>query len=77
MKLTPNEYKLLITLIKHSTKVFNREELIKTAFEEDFTGYDRVVDTHIKNLRHKIETDPRKPEYILTVHGIGYRFGVE
>ncbi|NJD02065.1 MAG: response regulator transcription factor [Ruminiclostridium sp.] len=75
IKLTPNEYKLLMTLIRYSTKAFTREELITTAFEEDYNGYDRVVDTHIKNLRQKIETVPRSPEYILTVHGVGYRFG--
>ena len=41
----------------------------------DFDGYDRVIDTHIKNLRKKIEDDPKKPKYICTIHGMGYRFG--
>lgn len=77
VKLTPSEYKLLMTLIKYSDKAFTREELITTALKESYCGYDRVVDTHIKNLRHKIETDPKLPEYILTVHGVGYRFGLE
>lgn len=58
VKLTPNEYKLLLTLIKYSNKTFTREELIATAFKENYSRYDRVVDIHIKNLRHKIETDP-------------------
>ncbi|AUS97409.1 DNA-binding response regulator [Clostridium thermosuccinogenes] len=77
VKLTPNEYKLLMTLIKYSNKTLTREELVKDAFKDSYSGYSRVVDTHIKNLRHKIETDPKLPEYILTVHGVGYRFGFE
>lgn len=44
-------------------------------FDIDFDGYDRVIDTHIKNLRKKIEDDPKKPKYICTIHGMGYRFG--
>ncbi len=75
VKLTPSEYKILMALVKYSVKAFTREELIETTFEEKFSGFDRIVDSHIKNLRHKIETDPKTPEYILTVHGVGYRFG--
>ena len=75
INLTPNEYKILMTLVKYPKKVFTREELIVMAFGDDFEGFDRTVDTHIKNLRQKIETDPKTPKYILTVHGIGYRFG--
>ncbi|NLC77229.1 MAG: response regulator transcription factor [Clostridia bacterium] len=75
INLTPNEYKLLLTLAKYPNKTFTREELIHTALGEDFSGYDRTIDTHIKNLRHKIERDPKKPEYIVTVFGVGYRFG--
>ncbi len=77
INLTPNEYKILMTLIKYPKKVFTREELIVMALGDDFEGFDRTVDTHIKNLRQKIETDPKTPKYILTVHGIGYRFGGE
>lgn len=77
INLTPNEYKILLTMIKYPKKTFTREELISMALGEDFDGYDRTVDTHIKNLRQKIETDPKNPIYILTVHGIGYRFGGE
>jgi len=73
--LTPNEFKILAALIKYPGRVFTRDELIGTAFGEDFDGYDRSVDSHIKNLRHKIETDPKNPVYIQTVHGVGYRFG--
>ncbi len=77
VNLTPNEYKILLTMIKYPKKTFTREELICLALGENFDGFDRTVDTHIKNLRQKIETDPRSPGYILTVHGIGYRFGGE
>jgi DNA-binding response OmpR family regulator len=74
VNLTPNEYKILMTLVKYPKKTFTREELISIALGDDFEGFDRTVDTHIKNLRQKIETDPKYPKYILTVHGIGYRF---
>lgn len=75
LSLTPNEFKILAALIKYPTKVFTREELISTAFGEDFEGYDRSVDSHIKNLRQKIETDSKNPVYVLTIHGVGYKFG--
>jgi len=75
VKLTPNEFNLLIALVKYPNKVFSRDELISTAFDNEFEGYDRAVDSHIKNLRKKIETDPKKPVYILTIHGVGYKFG--
>lgn len=75
VNLTPIEYKLLSTIVKYPSKVFTREELIAFAFGEDFEGYDRTVDTHIKNLRQKIEDDSKNPQFILTVHGVGYRFG--
>lgn len=77
VSLTPNEYKLLITLVKYPDKTFTRDELICLVLGEDFSGYDRTIDTHIKNLRQKIEQDPKNPRYIVTVHGIGYRFGGE
>lgn len=77
INLTPNEYKILLTMIKWPKKTFTREELISMALGESFDGFDRTVDTHIKNLRQKIETDPKSPKYILTVHGIGYKFGGE
>ncbi len=75
LNLTPNEYKILTTLVKYPQKVFTRDELITIALGEDFYGFDRTIDSHIKNLRQKIETDPKTPCYILTVHGVGYRFG--
>jgi DNA-binding response OmpR family regulator len=77
VNLTPNEFKLLTTMIKYPKKVFTREELIRLVIGQDFEGYDRIIDTHIKNLRQKIETDSRNPRYIITVHGVGYMFGGE
>ncbi len=75
VSLTPNEIRILSALIKYPGKVFTREELIETALGSEFEGYDRAIDSHVKNLRQKIEDDPRKPVYILTVHGLGYKFG--
>lgn len=73
--LTASEWKILSALIGQPRSVFSREQLIEAAFADDFDGYDRVIDTHIKNLRKKIETDTRHPRYILTVRGSGYKFG--
>lgn len=75
VKLTPNEYKILTTLIKYPNKVFTRDELIASAFGDEFEGYDRTIDSHIKNLRQKIENDLKNPVYVKTIHGVGYKFG--
>lgn len=75
--LTPREWNILSALIKYPGKVFTREELIEIALKNDFEGYDRAIDSHIKNIRQKIEKDPKNPVYVLTVHGIGYKFGGE
>ena len=72
---TPIEWKILMALTKYPQKVFTRENLIEFVFDLDFSGYDRVIDTHVKNLRKKIEDDPKNPVYICTVHGMGYKFG--
>jgi DNA-binding response OmpR family regulator len=72
--LTPSEMKILSTLMKYPGKVFSRNELIDVALGDDFDGYDRAIDNHIKNLRSKIEDDSRNPDYVLTIHGLGYRF---
>lgn len=74
MKLTPNEFKILKALSSWPEKVFSREQLIREAFNHDFEGYERTIDTHIKNLRQKIETDYKHPLYIKTVFGMGYKF---
>lgn len=75
LSLTPSEWKILSALIRHPKKVYTRDELIGLVFGPDFDGYDRVIDTHIKNLRKKVEDDPKKPFYVKTVHGFGYKFG--
>ena len=77
VSLTPNELKILSALLKYPGKVFTRAELIALALGDEFDGYDRAIDSHMKNLRQKIEDDPRSPAYILTVHGLGYKFGGE
>lgn len=77
VSLTITQYKILMTLLKYPNKTFTREELINTAYGEDYDGFDRTIDTHIKNLRQKIETNAKEPQYIITVHGTGYRLGGE
>lgn len=77
VNLTPNEFKILAALIKFPNKVFTREDLISTALGDEFEGYDRAVDSHIKNIRQKIEDDSKNPVYVLTIHGVGYKFGGE
>jgi len=74
--LTASEWKLLTVFLKNAGNVLSREQLIEMAFGIDFDAYDRAIDTHIKNLRRKIENNPHSPEYIRTVHGLGYRFEV-
>lgn len=73
--LTPTEFKLLITLSAKPGIVFSRLQLMKSVMEDDFINYERTIDSHISNLRKKIENDPASPKYIQTVFGFGYRFG--
>ncbi len=77
VSLTPIEYKLLCTMAKSPGRVFSRNDLIDLALGEDYLGFDRSIDSHIKNLRQKIEDDTKNCRYILTVHGMGYKFGGE
>lgn len=77
VNLTPHEYKLLCAMMKYPKKTFTRDELIQIAFGLDYEGYERTIDSHIKNLRSKIEDNSADPKYILTVRGVGYRFGGE
>lgn len=74
ISLTPNEYKLLLILAHHPNRTFTREELIEKVLGFDFEGDTRSIDQHVKNLRQKIESDPKKPQYIVTVFSVGYRF---
>ncbi len=72
--LTPTEFRLLETLAGHPNQVFTRMQLIDHIQGHAFEGFERTVDAHIKNLRGKVEPDPRSPRYIVTVYGIGYKF---
>lgn len=74
ISLTPNEFKILEVLAKNPRRVFTRSQLTEQAFGFDFEGYDRTVDTHIKNLRQKIEDNLKEPKYVVTVYGVGYKF---
>jgi len=74
IELTASEYKLLRTLMQSPGRVFSREELLARFYEEGERVIERVIDVHVGKLRQKIEADPAKPEFILTVRGFGYRF---
>lgn len=74
VNLTPTEYKLLKTMAKAPGRIFTRDQLICFGLNDNFDGYDRSIDTYIKSIRSKIEPDRKKPIFILTVHGIGYKF---
>jgi DNA-binding response OmpR family regulator len=72
--LTSNEFKILIALLVNPGQVFSREQLVSKAFGMDYDGFDRTIDTHIKNIRQKIEDDHKNPKYIISVYGVGYKF---
>jgi len=72
---TPNEFNILWTLAVNKGKVLSREQLIEKLYGEDFSGFDRTIDVHIKNIRKKIETDTKNPKYVVTVMKAGYKFG--
>ncbi len=71
--LTPSEFDLLATLMSTPGRVYSRLDLLDVIQGVRYEGYERTIDTHIKNLRAKIELDPRKPRYIETMYGVGYR----
>jgi DNA-binding response OmpR family regulator len=73
VELTPNEYKLLVTLARYPGRVYSRFELVNHVQGYDYEGYERTIDAHVKNLRKKIELDPKRPRYVETVFGVGYR----
>lgn len=75
--LTPTEFDLLATLARHPGRPFTREQLIEIVYDVSYFGYDRAVDSHIKNLRRKIEPNSHEPQYILTVYGVGYKLSDE
>jgi two-component system, OmpR family, alkaline phosphatase synthesis response regulator PhoP len=74
--LTATEFRLLQTFMQHPGQAFSRGQLIERALGDDFDGYDRTLDSHIRNLRKKIEPDPAEPTFIETVYGLGYRLAV-
>jgi DNA-binding response OmpR family regulator len=76
VELTPTEWGVLTTLARTPGRVYSRYELINSVRGYEFEGYERTIDSHIKNLRRKIERDPQKPTLIETVLGVGYRLGV-
>ena len=73
VELTPTEYGILETMMSYPNQVFTRLQLIEKVQGYSFEGYERTYDSHIKNLRKKIESDPANPRYIKTVYGIGYK----
>ena len=75
--LTPSEFDLLATLLSAPGRVFSRLELLDRLQGDAYEGYERTIDVHIRNLRTKIEPDPRNPRYVVTVYGIGYRLAAE
>ncbi len=72
--LTPTEFEILVTLAKQPKRVFSRLQIMEQAQGDAYEGYERTIDAHIKNLRVKLEPNPRKPIYIQTVFGLGYKF---
>ena len=72
--LTPTEFNLLAAMAEQPGRAFSRFDLLNAAQGEAYEGYERTVDVHIKNLRQKVEPDPKHPRYILTVYGVGYKF---
>jgi two-component system alkaline phosphatase synthesis response regulator PhoP len=74
VSLTPTEFDLLSVMARNPGRPFTRAQLMDLVYDVAYAGYDRAIDSHIKNLRRKIEPDPRQPRYILTVYGVGYKF---
>jgi two-component system, OmpR family, alkaline phosphatase synthesis response regulator PhoP len=72
--LTPTEFQLLVTLMREPGRVFTRGQLLDAVHGVAIESYERAIDAHVKNIRRKIEPEQRKPRYLLTVHGVGYRF---
>ena len=72
--LTPSEFDILAALMSSQGRVYSRLDLLDIIQGVRYEGYERTIDTHIKNLRSKIEKNPRSPKYIETVYGVGYRF---
>ncbi len=74
VEVTPTEFELIATLAKQPGRIFTRAQLLDAVHGIAFESYERAIDAHIKNIRRKIEPNPREPRYILTVYGVGYKF---
>ena len=77
VSLTPTEFDLLATMARSPGRSFTRAQLLDLVYDVAYAGYDRAIDSHIKNLRRKIEPDVREPRYVLTVYGVGYKLSDE
>jgi DNA-binding response OmpR family regulator len=77
IELTPIEFDLLVTFARHPGHVFTRLKLLEQIEDTAYAGFERTVDQHIKNLRVKLDDDARRPRYIATVRGVGYKFIAE
>jgi DNA-binding response OmpR family regulator len=75
--LTPTEFALLAAMARQPGRIFTRSQLLDAVHGVAFESYERAIDTHIKNIRRKLEPDPRRPVLVLTVYGVGYRFADE
>jgi DNA-binding response OmpR family regulator len=71
--LTATEFTLLATMARHPGRIFTRSQLLDAVHGVAFESYERAIDAHIKNVRRKIEPNPRQPRYVQTVYGVGYR----
>lgn len=74
IELTPKEFELLVYFVKRKDRVIDRDTLLDRIWNYDFAGQSRIVDVHVSHLRDKIEIDPKRPTYLVTVRGFGYRF---
>jgi DNA-binding response OmpR family regulator len=74
VEMTPTEFELLATLARQPCRIFTRAQLLDAIHGVAFESYERAIDAHIKNIRRKIEPNPREPRYILMVYGVGYKF---
>ena len=73
LDLTTTEFQLMATLARYPGRVFTRGQLLDAVRGEDGDTFDRAIDAHVKNIRRKIEPDPHRPRYLLTVYGVGYK----
>lgn len=74
IELKPKEYKMLLYMAKHPNQILSKEQLCDEVWGEDYIGFDNTIMVHIRRLRERIEEDPSKPEYIINIKGLGYKF---